>query len=266
MAVAVGIHAAPTIPREGRRHPSAVAVIVEGPAVASVTIAIDDGDILAAIPADASILAIDQPLSVPNEDGRRAIEDVLAWCDVATLPVARRRMRAIHGGLRGEALGAALSALSLPMFECLPDLVLRELEWERASVGRLDLSEYRERWLSVRPPAFRPNRAGRAKPAGLAPARVALARAVRWPPGGTVVDGDWKQIDEAARIDAVACAYAAARHCGLAPGMSVVLDAASHGSLVTPCDANLANRLAIHAGRVGAARSMAIALVQRHTT
>ena len=139
------------------------------------------------MPDEAAWVVVDAPLAVPNARGRRDAERVLAWCDVPAFPVSRERLERVFGGARGVALARALARPGRELRETLPDLVLRELEWEREhppGAPALDLADYRAAWLAVRAPAYRPKGRGRARPAGMARARrPAVGRPSTWAAG-----------------------------------------------------------------------------------
>ena len=214
----------------------------------------DDDEVAAAVPAGAAWVCVDAPLAVPNEDGSRDAEKVLAWCDVPAFPVSRRRLARVHGGARGVGLAPALARPGRRVLETLPDLVLRELLWERdhpAAAPAMDLGDYRAAWLGVRAPAYRPKGGGRARPGGLAAAHTLLAGVLDlggWAPrpGGD----DWDAVHDAARLDALCCAYAAQR---LARGgaAATVGDVRS-GQVAFPADANLRARVALTIERLTA--------------
>ena len=191
---------------------------------------------------------------MPNLDGSRDAERVLAWCDVPAFPVSRRRLERVHGGARGVALAPSLARPAAPVRETLPDLVLRELEWEREhppDAPAMDLADYRPAWLGVRAPAYRPKGRGRARPAGLAPARALLAGVLDlggWAP--RTDGGDWDALHDAARLDALCCAYAALR-LARGEGTATVGDPES-GHVAFPADANLRGRVDLTVRRLGA--------------
>jgi hypothetical protein len=207
----------------------------------------DDAEILDAVGHGARLVVVDAPLAVPNETGSRDLERVLAWCDIPLFPVSRRRMAALHGGLRAQALAAALDARADEgAWEASPDQVLRQLIWERehpADAAPLDLADYRALWPAVRAPVYRPKAAGRARMSGLAPAWTIVASVVDtggWAPA----DGadDWGVIADAGRIDALCCAVAGLRALGVGGG-AFLLGSTERGRMLVPADANLRGRL-----------------------
>ena len=157
----------------GSPRRSAVACLDDAGALVTLELADRDDDLLAALPGDAAWLCVDAPLAVPNLDGSRDAEKVLAWCDVPAFPVSRRRLERVHGGARGVDLAPSLARSGRAVRETLPDLVLRELEWERQhppGAPAMDLADYRPASIGVRAPVYRPKGRGRARPAGLQPA------------------------------------------------------------------------------------------------
>lgn len=240
----------PVLSLIGTPRPSALAEVDADGSLVRLDLLDDDHEILAALQGEPAILTIDAPLHVPNARGRRVIEDLLSWCDIPLLPVARERLERLYGGLRGEALRPALEAAGHEVWETSPDAVLRELSWEETETGLLDLADYRERWIGLRAPRFRPSLTGRAHPEGVAEAWARALRAVE-PSGHVLADGDddWTHIANAARVDALACAIAALRH---RQGTSTRIEAGPVGRMTLPTDANLAGRLALHAERLRA--------------
>jgi predicted nuclease with RNAse H fold len=247
-----GIHLLQTLGLVGTGRRSAVAVLDERGRLEALHLADGDEQVVAAVPDGAAWVCVDAPLAVPNRDGSRPAERVLAWCDVPTFPVSLRRLETVHGGARGLGLAPALARQGRRVRETLPDLVLRELEWERAhppDAPAMDLADYRPAWLGVRAPAYRPKGAGRARPAGMSRARDLLAGVVDlggWAPrpGGD----DWDALDDAARLDALCCAYAALR-LARAEGTATIGDAAS-GQVAFPADANLRARVELTLDRL----------------
>lgn len=249
---AAGIHLLQTVALIGTRRRSAVACLDPGGRLESLALARGDDELLALVPQDTSWLCVDAPLAVPNDTGSRDVERVLAWCDVPAFPVSRRRLAQVHGGARGVGLATALARPGRTVRETLPDLVLRELAWEREhppDAPAMDLADYRPAWLGVRAPAYRPKGPGRARPAGMAQAHALLAERVDlggWAPGAG--DDDWDAIDDAARLDAIACAYAALRLAG-GEGTAAIGDPEA-GHLAVPADANLRARVELTVERL----------------
>lgn len=238
---AVGIH----LVQDARRHDaparSAVAEIAPGNRVSGVRMCRTDEEIGDAVGREPALVLVDAPIVVPPVAGRRDAEHVLAWLDIAAFPVTPARMEKAYDGARGVDLAAILAAHGTGhvVAEALPDQVLRQAMWEQrhpAGAPPLDLAAYRAEWLGVRAPAFRP-RGGRARNDGLGPARelvAGLADATEWP--APTREGDLADLDEAAVIDAVACA-ALARRCLDAPGdrWAVIGDAPSGRVALAAC-------------------------------
>ena len=207
-----------------------------------------DEEILALVAsADSEVLVVDAPLEVADDRGRRDVEAVLAWCDITAFPVSRQRLEKVHGGARGVGLAPALARPGRVVRETIPDAVLREIAWERdhpADAPALDLADYRGAWLALRAPAFRAKGAGRARPDGIAAAWRLLGEVLDlggWAPGPP--SDDWGAINDAARIDALCCAYAGLR---MRRGeASAPIGAPGHGQMTLPADANLAGRIAL---------------------
>src|SRR5680860_145705 len=225
MAQVLGVHLLQTLDMIGSPRRSALARLDGSGALTGLELVSGDEEIVAAVEAAAvEIVVVDAPLAVPADAGRRDAETVLAWCDVPAFPVSLRRLDRVHGGARGVALAPSLARSGRCVHETLPDLVLRQIAWERAHpVGEpaLHLAEYRAAWLSVRAPAYRPKGIGRARRPGMEQAHALLAGALElggWAPGRG--GDDWDAIHDAARLDALCCAYAALR---LARGTAVVV-------------------------------------------
>src|ERR1700694_4200583 len=99
MISACGIHLMPVLDAIGTPRPSCVAG-VDAEGVLGLLACVDtDQDILAALPAGVRVLAIDAPLVVDNQTGRRRVEDLLAWLDVPTFPSSITRLTPGVGGL-----------------------------------------------------------------------------------------------------------------------------------------------------------------------
>ena len=194
----------------------------------------------------ASVLVVDAPIEVPNADGRRDVESVLAWCDITAFPVSTRRLTTVFGGARGVGMASTLADGGRRAIEALPDQVLRQIAWEREHpIGAppLALADYRAAWLGVHPPRHRPKGVGRARPEGIVAAWNLLAEVIDmadWAPA--VSPDDWTAINDSARIDALCCAYAGMRLRDPDAGMSI--GAPGHGEVALAVDANLRRRLA----------------------
>jgi predicted nuclease with RNAse H fold len=202
-----------------------------------------DEEILALVePIHAVALVVDAPLEVPDDRGRRDVEVVLAWCDITAFPVSLRLLEKVYGGARGLALAPALDRPGRALRETIPDAVLRQIAWERdhpAGAAPLDLADYRARGT------------GRARPDGIVAAWRLLAEVLDlggWTPGPP--SDDWSAINDAARIDALCCAYAGLRMQRV--GASASIGAPGHGQLTLPADANLAGRIALTLERLRA--------------
>ncbi|MGE0026319.1 MAG: hypothetical protein AB7O78_16015 [Thermoleophilia bacterium] len=245
MTHVAGIHLLQGLELVGTPRRSAVARLDAEGRLAALDLAAADEEIIALLTdADVAAVAVDAPLHVPNAAGRRDAEAVLAWCDVAAFPSSRRRLGQVHGGIRGEGLAPLLEAPGRVVLEALPDQVLRQIAWERdhpADAPAIDLLAYRTAWVGVRAPVFRPKGTGRARPDGILAAWRLLDGALDlggWAPGPPA--DDWAAIADAARIDAICCAYAALRH---VRGSAVSI-ATGGPRLTLPADANLAARAA----------------------
>jgi predicted nuclease with RNAse H fold len=252
--VVAGIHLLQSLDLVGSPRRSAVARLDGAGRLQELSLADGDGEVVAAIPEHADWVVVDAPLAVPNAQGSRDAERVLAWCDVPAFPVSRERLERVYGGARGVALAPALARPGREVRETLPDLVLRELEWERRhppGAPAMDLADYRPAWLGVRAPAYRPKGRGRARPAGMARARELLAGVVDlggWGPGAA--GDDWDALNDAARLDALCCAYAALR---LARGEgAATVGHPESGHVSFPADANLRGRVELTQQRLAA--------------
>lgn len=206
-----------------------VVVEIQGGAALEPRAAESDAEILAALPAAPALVVVDAPLAIPNETGKRDLEAVLLWCDIAAFPVARRRIHALYGRARGVELAREMERRGLETAETLPDHVTRQLLWERDRRGKapLDLGAYRERWPQVRTPDAQTARdlLGEALDLTLYAARG--------------VDAERR---------ALSCAYAGWRH--LAGLASIDLGTPARGRMLLPADANLAERVAVNVERM----------------
>jgi predicted nuclease with RNAse H fold len=252
----VGLHLLQPLGLVASARRSALAEVDESGRLLRLELLGGDDEIIGALPPAPALVAVDAPLAVPDEEGQRDLERVLAWCDVPVFPVSRRRLRQVFGGARGMTLAPALGADGRAVVETLPDLLLRELAWERErppGTAPLDLADYRAAWLAVRAPAYRPKAAGRARAAGLAPARALLADALDlggWAPAADA--DDWSALHDAARLDALACACVALRLHRDADALTATLGAPERGRVVVAADANLRGRLAVNLARMRA--------------
>ena len=243
----------------GSPRRSAVARIDGAGRLEALALAGGDDEVVAAVPEDAAWVVVDAPLAVPNADGSRDAERVLAWCDVPAFPVSRRRLERVFGGARGVTLAPSLARPGRELRETLPDLVLRELEWEREhppGAPAMELADYRPAWLGVRAPAYRPKGGGRARQAGMARAHELLSGVLDlggWAPGPA--GDDWGELHDAARLDALCCAYAALR---LARGEgAATVGGPASGQVAFPADANLRGRVELTLRRLAAEGTVA---------
>ncbi len=244
MSDVAGIHLLQVLELVDTPRRSAVARVDREGRLTALDLASADAGIAALVAgADVDAVAVDAPLHVPNATGRRDAEAVLAWCDVAAFPSSRRRLEQVHGGVRGEALAPLLAAPGRAVLEALPDQVLRQIAWERdhpAGSPAIDLGDYRAAWIGVRAPVYRPKGTGRARPDGTLAAWRLLDGVLDlggWAPAPPA--DDWAAIADAARVDAICCAYAALRH---VQGSAVAI-ATGGPPLTIPADANLAARV-----------------------
>ncbi len=246
MGDALGLHLLQSIDLIASPRRSALARVDADGTLVALDLAGPDEELLALLGASGGgPLVVDAPLEVPAETGRRDLETVLAWCDVPTFPVSARRLAQVFGGARGVALAPALARLADPVLETVPDLVLRQIAWERdhpAGAPAIDLADYRAAWLGLRAPVYRPKGVERARPDGTIAAWRLLSEVLDlggWTPAAN--PDDWGAIADAARIDALCCAYAALRLA--APEAHALIGAAGRGRAVVPADANLRGRI-----------------------
>lgn len=246
---ALGLRLAPRADGPG---PSVLASLDAEGALTGLDVLAGDEAVAAALAGPPALVVVDQPLVIANERGQRDLERLLSWCDAPTLPISRARLAALFGGARGEAV-AALAPPSAALAECPPDLVLRVLAWEALHAPAADLAEFRERWLGLRAPRYRPPAVGtgRGRPEGLLPAWRLLAGVVDmggWSPAGA----DERAVAaDAARLDAIACAHAAWRAVTGRAGF-VVARSGDGAVAVLPAGAHLAERLEVNAERLRA--------------
>ena len=254
MIIACGIHLMPVMSAIQTPRPSCVAGIDADGALALLRCAGDDDELVGLVPTDARVIAVDAPLVVDNATGQRPVEHLLAWLDVPAFPNSIGRLTTLYGGLRGVDVRPRLALPNSRLVEALPDLTLRELAWEQGhppGAPPLPLASYREQWLGVRPPRYRPKGLGRAVPEGRAAAVALLAAGVDLGDWTPVPDpDDWQAIADAARIDALACAYTAWRL--LVTPDDTLLLGDPDVPMAVPADANLRARAHVHLMRLRA--------------
>lgn len=248
-AASAGLHLEQRPEGERERRPSVLVTLSADGRLLTLQHLDSDEEIAAAVPAGLP-LAVDAPLAVPNDAGSRDAERVLAWLDVPVFPSARRRLLSLYGGIRGEDLRATLAAQAGRVVESLPDATLRQLARERdGGPGADDLLAYRESWLAIRAPRYRPKGPGRADARGCVAAAAILASAVDlagWTPRADA--GDWETIADAAAIDAIACAVVAGRLADT--GRSLVVGDAANGEIALAADAAMRARAAVNLARL----------------
>ena len=251
----LGLHLLQAMDQIASPRRSALARLDAQGRLVSLDLAGPDDDLIALVAAAGALpLVVDAPLEVPNTTGRRDVETVLAWCDVPTFPVSARRLEQVFRGARGVSPAPPLARGAGPLRETVPDLVLRQIAWERdhpADAAAIDLADYRAAWLGLRAPVYRPKGAGRARPDGTLAAWRLLTGVLDlggWTP--SAAPDDWGAIDDAARIDALCCAYAALR--GQDPLGHALIGAEGLGRMVVPADANLRGRIGLTVERLRA--------------
>lgn len=257
-----GVHLVQVVAAVESPRPSVVVELDPTGALTTITRVAGVEQIVAALPQEPALVAVDAPLAVPNETGRRDLDELLAWLDVPVLPVSRRRLNQLHGGLRGEELRAATSGRSeLDLVETVPDVTLRLLQWRELGGSADDLQAFRGEWLTARPRPYRPKGTGRARTEGLAPATALLAREVElggWTPRAD--DDDWAQIEDAAILDAVLAAYAAWQH---EIGRGTRIATTGGVDCVVPGELLLDDRIAVNVARMRATGAAGLAVVSR---
>lgn len=251
---AFGVHLMPVTTAVDTPRPSVVVEIDASGAIAGMAEVRTLDEIAAEVGPAPALLVVDAPLRAPDRGGRRTVDELLGWLDTPVLPISRPRLESLYGGVRGEQLAAHPGLRGQTLAESFPDLVLRLLAWERRRPAEtVDLAAFRAEWLGLRPVPYRPKGVGRAKPAGLLPAFDLLADAVDfggWTPGR---EGDFGAIQDAAVLDAAACAHVAWRAVDGADG-DVVHLTADGATVILPCDANLAERIEVNRERLGVPR------------
>jgi len=242
----------PVVDAIGTPRPSCVAGLDADGGLGLLTLAGTDDELVAAVPDGVRVVAVDAPLVVPNAAGQRPVEQLLAWLDAPAFPNSVTRLAQVYGGLRGVDLRERLAGHAARLVEALPELILRELAWEAGhppNAAALPLADYRAAWLGVRAPRYRPKGRGRARAAGRAPAAALLAGVIDLAGWLPVADpDDWQAIADAARLDALACAYAAWRLLTMPEQTLLLGDPAA--PLAVPADANLRARAGLHVARL----------------
>jgi predicted nuclease with RNAse H fold len=250
----LGLHLLQPVDLVATERHSVIAELDGDGALAALTTARSIEEIVAALPAATVLIACDAPLVVPNDRGRRDVDELLGWCDVPAFPVSRARLETVFGGHRGAALLAAIDPANVTIVEVFPEQLLRQLMWEETRPGEgADLAAYREAWIRLRPPPYRPKGAGRARPGGIAAVYALLARHVDfagWAPRDD--PDDWQAIADAAVLDAVICAWAARQARTGPTGRTLRIGPAQPGHPMVVADASLRERLAVNAERLRA--------------
>lgn len=260
MTDALGLHLVAHLDLVDSPRRSVLARLDGGGRLTALQEAAGDAELTAAIAAhETRTLVVDAPLVVPVGAGRRDAEAVLAWCDVPAFPVSARRLETVYGGARGVALAPAFAAGGRDAVEALPDQVLRQIAWERDHpLGQpaLPLADYRAAWIGVRAPRYRPKGVGRAHPDGILAAWSLIGEVVDLGGWRPVADpDDWAAIGDAARIDAICCAYAGLR---LGRGEAVRVGAPGRGTIVLAADSNLRARVAATVARLASEGTIVI--------
>lgn len=260
---AVGVHLMPVLDAVDTPRPSVVIELDRDAAVTAIREVATLDEIAGAIGPRPALVAVDAPLTIPGTGGRRTVDELLGWLDTPVLPISRARLETLYGGARGESLMEHEGMRPHDVAETFPDLVLRLLAWQRRRpASAVDLGEFRARWLDLRPVPYRPKGRGRAKPAGIAPGFGLLSEAVDFGGWTPTRDGDWGVIQDAAVLDAAACAYVAWRALH-GPSGGVVRITADGGPVILPCDANLAERIEVNRARLEAAHPGSLRLEPR---
>ena len=247
---AVGVHLQQRAALIGTGRPSVVALVGADASLLDIRRADGDAEVLAAVPTCTRV-CVDAPLVVANEEGARDVERLLAWLDIPMFPSSRRRLAALHGGLRGEDLREGLATRAGDVVEAVPDATLRQimLESGRVDASTMELTEYRRAWLGLRAPRYRPKGEGRARPSGALAAAAIVARVVDlggWAPRANA--DDWEAIDDAAVLDAVICAYTALR--AEDPARALRLGAPERGEILLAADRAMRMRAAVNLARL----------------
>ena len=100
--------------------------------------------------------------------------------------------------------------------------------------------------------------AGRARPDGFPAARALLGRHLDLGGWAPAADADeWRALDDAARLDALACAALALRR-AREPGRTMALGTPERGRMLLPVDANLRERVEVNLARLRAEGAVGI--------
>ena len=168
----VGIHLLQSLDLVGSPRRSAVARLDGAGRLEALALADGDDEVAAAVPDEA---AVGRGRRAPGGAQRPGQARRGARARLVRRPRLPRLARAAGAGASAApAASPSRRALARPgreLRETLPDLVLREIEWEREhppDAPALDLADYRPAWLGIRAPAYRPKGRGRARPAGMA--------------------------------------------------------------------------------------------------
>lgn len=247
---AIGVHLMPLADAVDSPRPSVVVHVDHEDRVDAIVLAHTIDQIVAAIGDGPALVAVDAPLRITNERGRRTIDELLAWLDVPVFPISRARVAQVWGAARGEELVSALTDRpEIHLVEAVPDLVLRLLAWQQPGEdAAADLQEFRTRWLGLRPQPYRPKGAGRARPAGMASATSLLATALDlggWIPATS--PDDWQAITDAAIIDGALCAVTASR---VLAGRGAILAPADGSPCAVPTVPVLMERITVNVDRL----------------
>jgi predicted nuclease with RNAse H fold len=200
----------------------------------------DDAGLLLLATTASPLIVLDAPVFVPNAQGRRMAEDVLAWCDINVFPASRERLGRLYGGVRGERLANRLERAGCAVHETYPEVVLRQLAWESSRKGSppLDLASYREAWIGARGPRYATKRD---EPGS----REARKRALE------LLGVPYRdQMDRPGAIAALACAYAGLRSARPDLGATLSLPVGAKRRIVLPAGPELLSRAALHIERL----------------
>ena len=180
MSDALGLHLLQGLDLVASPRRSAVARLDAEGRLTALDLAGADDEVLALLAVDGTAVAgRRRPPRGADESGRRDVEARARLVRRGRLPgvapAAGAPCTAAPGASTSRPRSRARAGLCV---EALPDLVLRQIAWERdhpPDAPALDLAEYRAAWIGVRAPVYRPKGTGRARPAG-DPRRLAPAR------------------------------------------------------------------------------------------